>query len=673
MTTKAKTLKDIAVAFYGVTSAGILSDKKLSGKSKVDEDWAPCRIIYPSDIASEGPWRDSDIIKNAKVARRFVERGRRNLDRKHLPAQGIIEKNKTSSERQHVLAEGDILIATRGRYTISPLVSRKILASGPVVAGPDIIVVRTKSPAPEVVRKILLRKGSLDYLSKNTVKKGKDGSSVLTKGVIMSLELPDEIDGLHWTFDERVEDYARDAETTSGRIAALSRAFVTAARYRLEKRHETSRPRFDAGRFSWEEKATRVEHDILTRSGAAHQKIIESRPLNPLEFAIDWSWKEPFDKELAELSENRDKWASEGLIKCLAQIAGGHLEDADAKLLCELLTGGSDHGSVRARLASDSRLLESTTLLLHRGDYRASSSNVGRSIRQLLASCVRGMEDVVVLSAETGHQAVEATLDKDAPSQLLLVEQNETYRNFAKALCEFISPSTQVRASAEIASDLGAQKVDAAILEASGADADIKDDKLDHTSRKLFDWANLCHRLKDGGKMFVHIPSSHWKLLGGISSNISTIVQLPPLLTPSDSEYRPRDEYAPCDQGLILVVEAGWGAGKDVKLIDATMLSGGAAAEAFSAEQLEALRQTITGNSLPSKGIRQIEIPRDTLFRNYKTWPGVSKFFGSRAVARDLANDFTLETIVEELKFCHLAWKASQDAFLESAGIRFRS
>jgi hypothetical protein len=673
MTTKGKILKDIAVAFYGVTSAGIFSDKKSSGKSKVDEDWAPCRIIYPSDIASEGPWRDSDIIKNAKVARRFVERGRRNLDRKHLPAQGIIEKNKTSSERQHLLAEGDILIATRGRYTISPLVSRKILASGPVVAGPDIIVVRTKSAAPEVVRKILLRKASLDYLSKNTVKKGKDGSSVLTKGVIMSLELPDEIDGLHWTFDERVEDYARDAETTSGRIAALSRAFVTAARYRLEKRQETSRPRFDAERFSWEEKATRVEHDILTRSGATHQKIIDSRPLNPLEFAIDWSWKEPFDKELAELSESRDKWASEGLIKCLAQIAGGYLEDADAKLLCELLTGGSDHGSVRARLASDSKLLESTTLLLHRGDHTASSFNVGRSVRQLLASCVRGMDTVAVLSAETGHQAVEATLDKEGPKRLFLVEQNEPYRNFSKALCEFISPSTQVRASAEVSSGLGAQKVDAAILEASGADADIKDDKVDLASRKLFDWANLCHRFKDGGKMFVYIPSSHWKLLGSISSNISSIVQLPPLLTPSDSKHRPRDEYAPCDQGLILVVESGWGSGKDVKLIDATMLAGGAAAEAFSAEQLEALRQIITSKSLPSKGIRQIEIPRDTLFRNYKTWPGVSKFFGSRAVARDLANDFTLETIVEELKFCHLAWKASQDAFLERAGIRFRS
>jgi hypothetical protein len=283
------------------------------------------------------------------------------------------------------------------------------------------------------------------------------------------------------------------------------------------------------------------------------------------------------------------------------------------------------------------------------------------------------MEDVVVLSAETGHQAVEATLDKEGPKRLFLIEQYEPYRNFAKALCEFISPSTQVRASAEIASGLAVQKIDAAILEASGADADIKDDKVDPASRNLFDWANLCHRFKDGGKMFVHIPSSHWKLLGSISSNISTIVQLPPLLTPSDSKHRPRDEYAPCDQGLILVVEAGWGAGKDVKLIDATMLSGGAAAEAFSAEQLEALRQTITGNSLPSKGIRQIEIPRDTLFRNYKTWPGVSKFFGSRAVARDLANDFTLETIVEELKFCHLAWKASQDAFLESAGIRFRS
>jgi hypothetical protein len=654
MTKKAKTLKDIAVAFHGVPSAAILGEKKPSRTSKEAADFLPCRVIYLPDVAKESPWRDIETIRQSKVASRFIEKPRRGMDQKHL------------------LEADDILVATRGRYSISPLVTGKMMEAGPVVAGPDIIVVRAKSVAPAVLRKVLLRKASARFLTENAVKKGADGSSVLPKSVIMDVPLPADIDGLHWTFDERVEDYARDAETTSGRIAALSRAFVTAARYRLEKRQETSRPSFDAERFSWEEKATRVEHDILTRSGAAHQKIIDSRPLNPLEFAIDWSWKEPFDKELAELSENRDKWASEGLIKCLAQIAGGHLEDADAKLLCELLTGCSDHGSVRARLASDTRLLESTTLLLHRGDYRASSSNVGRSIRQLLASCVRGMEDVVVLSAETGHQAVEATLDKDAPSQLLLVEQNEAYRNFAKALCEFISPSTQVRATAEIASGLGAQKVDAAILEASGADADIKDDKVDLASRKLFDWANLCHRFKDGGKMFVHIPSSHWKLLGSISSNISTIVQLPPLLTPSDSKHRPRDEYAPCDQGLILVVESGWGSGKDVKLIDSTMLAGGDAAEAFSADQLEMLRQIITGKSLPSNGIRHIEIPRDTLFRNYKTWPGVSKFFGSRAVARDLANDFTLETIVEELKFCHLAWKASQDAFLESAGIRFR-
>jgi hypothetical protein len=342
----------------------------------------------------------------------------------------------------------------------------------------------------------------------------------------MDLPLPDEIDGLHWTFDERVEDYARDAETTSGRIAALSRAFVVALRHRLETRQETSRPRFDAERFSWEEKATRIEHDILTRSGAAHQAIIDARPLNPLEVAIDWSWKEPFDKELAEVSENRDKWASEGLIKCLAQFAEGHLEDADAKLLCELLAGGLDHGSVRARLASDFRLLESTTLLLHRGDYKASSSNVGRSIRQLLASCIRGMDDVVVLSAETGHQAVEATLVKEGPKRLLLVEQNEPYRNFAKALCELISPSTQVRASAEVASGLGAQKVDAAILEASGADADIKDDKVDLASRKLFDWANLCHRFKDGERCgdawagAVRLKAKQSNSLGWMKKNI---------------------------------------------------------------------------------------------------------------------------------------------------------
>lgn len=672
MTTKAKTLKDVAVAFYGVTSAGILTDKKRPDESDKDEDWVLTRVIYPSDVTWEGPWRDSGIIKNARVARRFVEEGRRNQDRKYIATEGVIEKSRHSLERKHVLVEGDILIATRGRYSVSPLVSRRILAAGPVVAGPDIIVVRTKAVAPEVVRKILLRKDAADYLTKYAVKKGKDGSSVLTKGVIMDLPLPDEVDGLHWTFDERVEDFARDAETTSGRIAALSRAFVVALRYRLEKRQETSLPRIEAEKFSWEVKATRIEHDILVRSGAAHQAVIDAQPFNPLDVAIDWSWKLPFDKELAKLSEERDQWASDGLINCLSQLAAGRLENPDARLLCELLTGGNSPASLFTHLASNPRLIESMTLLLHRGDHRASSSNVGRSVRQLLASCVRGMDSVVVLSAETGHQAVETILVKEGPKRLHLVEQKEPYRKFAKALCEFISPSTQVLASSEVASVLGGQQVDGAIVEASGADTDIKDDKLDLTSRQLFDWANLCHRIKDGGKMFVHVPSSHWKLLGTISSNISTIVQLPPLLTPSDSKYRPRDEYAPCDQGLILVVEAGWRADRDVKLIDATMIAGGGAHEEYPHELIEILSQVVLGKLLSINGLRSIYISRDALFRNHKTWPGVSKFFGSRAVARDLANDFTLETIIEELKFCHLAWKASQEAFLHSAGIRFR-
>lgn len=671
MTTKAKTLKDIAVAFYGITSAGIYTDKKLSSRSRGAEDWVQCRVIYPSDITWEGPWRDCDLIKNARVARRFIERNRRNVDRKYIPAEGVIEKQRPSLERQHLLAEGDVLIATRGRYSISPLVSRQILAAGPVVAGPDIIVVRPKSASPEVVRKILLRKHSADYLSGNAVKKGKDGSNVLTKAVIMELPLPEEIHGLHSTFDERVEDYARVAETTSGRIAALSRAFVIAARYRLETRQETARPHFDVGRFTWEERAKKIENDIMVRSSAAHQAVIDARSFNQLDVAIDWSWKLPFDKELAKVSDDRDKWASEGLISCLAQMAAGRLEDSDAKLLCELLSGGSNPASVRAHLASNSGLIESMTLLLHRGDRRASSSNVGRSVRQLLASCVQGMDSVVVLSAETGHQAVETILLKEGPKRLHLVEQSEPYRRFAKALCEFISPATQVLASAEVASGLGGQMVDGAIIEASGADAEIKDDKLDLTSRQLFDWANLGHRIKDGGKMFVHVPSSHWKLLGSIGSNISTIVQLPPLLTPSDSKYRPRDEYAPCDQGLILVVEAGCGAGRDVKLIDATMISGGGAHEEYPADVRETLRQVILGNPLHVSELRAMDVSRDALFRNYKTWPGVSRFFGTRATVKDLANDFTLETIIEELRFCHLAWKASQEAFLNSAGIRF--
>lgn len=654
MTTKAKTLKDIAVAFHGVPSAGILTEKNLSSKSKAEAEVLPCRVICLPDVAKESPWRDAETIRQLKVASRFIEKPRRGMDQKHL------------------LEADDILVATRGRYSISPLVTRKMLEAGPVVAGPDIIVVRAKLVAPSVLRKILLRKASARYLMNNVVKKGADGSSVLPKSVIMDVPLPADMDGLHWTFDERVEDYARDAETTSGRIAALSRAFVVALRYRLETRQETTRPHFDAEKFSWEVKATKAEHVIAKKRGAEHQAILDAILIQDIGKPIDGAWLKPFNHQSERLSKDRDKWASEGLIMCLAQMAEGRFEDTDAKLLCELLSGGTDYSLARTHLSANSRLLESTTDLLHRGDHRASSSNVGRSVRQLLATCVRGMDSVVVLSAETGHQAVETVLVKEGPKRLHLVEQNEPYRKFAKALCEFISPSTQVLASAEVASGLGGQQVDGAIIEASGADADIKDDKLDLTSRQLFDWANLCHRIKDGGKMFVHVPSSHWKLLGSIGSNISTIVQLPPLLTPSDSKHRPRDEYAPCDQGLILVVEAGWGAGKDVKVIDATMISGGGAHEEYPAELIESLRQVIKGKSLPVNGLRSIEIPRDALFRNHKTWPGVSKFFGPRATARDLANDFTLETIIEELKFCHLAWKASQDAFLDSAGIRFR-
>ena len=658
MTKKKKTLKDIAEAFHGVTSVNILSGKNSADKSEEATAGIPCRVIYHPDVAHETAWRDLSSIKEVKVAARFVEKSRRGRDQKHL------------------LSAGDILIATRGRFAISPIVSLEMVEPGPLIAGPDVIVVRARPEAdPVIIRKILLSKRAVRFLRENLGKKGREGVSVLSKSTIMRLEIPADADSLRFSFDERVEDHARDAETSAYRIATLSRAFASAARWRLEQRLETSRAGFDRAvtqRLSWEEKAMNIERAILEQSGAAHSKILAAIPVRDIGKPIDRSWSKSFDEQLKKVSSDRDIWASAGINSCLLQVAEGGALDQDARILSELICGGESAHSIRDKLATDSSCLESVTLLLHRGDHRASSLNVGRSVRRLLASCVRRLDDVIVLSAETGHQAAEVVIDGQRPRRLGLIEEYEPYRSFSSTLCSFISPSVEVYANADVSKALGSRKIDAAIIEASGADADIKDGELDLASRKLFDWANLRNRFKEGGRMIAHVPTSHWKLLADVHPNISMVVQLPPLMTPADSQHRPRNKYAPCDQGLIVVVEPGWDASKTVKVVDATLIFGGEAQSEFTSDQIEVLNQVICSKNLSIKGLRWDDILRDRLFRDHKTWPGASRFFSRRATSQDLANDFTLETIIEELKFCHLAWKASQDAFLDSAGIRFR-
>jgi hypothetical protein len=410
---------------------------------------------------------------------------------------------------------------------------------------------------------------------------------------------------------------------------------------------------------------------------------LDAIPIQDIGKNNDWSWKKPFDEEYERLWASKDQWASAGIVKCLDDIANGRLDSCDSSLLCRGLSGGTDTVRARAAMVNNPQLIANTTLLLHQCHHSASTMNVRRSVRQLLASCVSGMEKVMVLSAEAGHQAVEVVTDSAPAKQVALVESRAPYRDVAAALCRFVAPAVDVSVSANVSGAFIGEKIDAAILEASGFDAEIEDDKLEHASRQLFDWANLNCRLKEGGKLFVHIPTSHWKLLSAVRANVTTVVQLPPMIVPAYQSFSSpndsraggysRERHALCDQGMILVIEPGWGSASDVRFVDATRLTGGDAVTDLTTHQLEILKAVITHNKLTFSGLRCFNLPKDVLFRDQKNWPGVAKFIAARATCQELIEDFTLETLIEEMQFRHRAWKVSQEALLSHVGVRLKA
>jgi hypothetical protein len=124
---------------------------------------------------------------------------------------------------------------------------------------------------------------------------------------------------------------------------------------------------------------------------------------------------------------------------------------------------------------------------------------------------------------------------------------------------------------------------------------------------------------------------------------------------------------------MIIVIEPGWGSRSDVRFIDATMLTGGDAVTELTTHQLEILKAVITHNKLTFSGLRCFNLPKDVLFRDQKNWPGVAKFIAARATCQELIEDFTLETLIEEMQFRHRAWKVSQEALLSHVGVRLKA
>jgi hypothetical protein len=103
------------------------------------------------------------------------------------------------------------------------------------------------------------------------------------------------------------------------------------------------------------------------------------------------------------------------------------------------------------------------------------------------------------------------------------------------------------------------------------------------------------------------------------------------------------------------------------------MLTGGDAVTELSQDQMDIIRSVILHKGLSFNGLRCFMLPRDTLFRDTKAWPGMAKFIAARAKSEELAEDFTLETLVEEMQFRQRAWRVSQEALLSHVGIRLKA
>ena len=542
MTGKRTTLGDLALVFHGVGNADIFSEEKLSKLSSKPEV-TECRVIRAPDVMSLRPWHEPGEIIRICVSKRFIASDKR---------RGLGQSCK--------LWPDDLLLSTRGVPKISPMVTYEMTKAADILAGPEILVIRAKPGVnAAALREAIKQKVAAEYFATHTTRKNKDKkpgkgfdkSGVLSKEVVCSLPIPDELKDARPSFGADVEILAHKAESLLTGIQSLNHAIIEATRWRAEQHGKPiliSRfPHQATSEFSWEKTCTAHYNEIQTRATATHNALLEEWKKDVSRPMPGWEWAKPYNKEREALTAKKERWASEGLCTSLASLSATETPTADASTLCQLLVGNKNSSEARRAILSDRDKLEATTLLLQEGDQRASSTKVARSVRYLLASCASNCRSVAILSAEAGHLANEVMAADKAPDTLALVEGNESFRNLAKTICELHDKQTRIEAT-EFAYKLPyGERFDVALMEASGADVDSKDDerKTIGKSQELFQWHEMGGRIKPGGRMVVHLPTTHWKLLKPVIDNVAMVLQLPPISLPAWSEHDAR-KYVPC-------------------------------------------------------------------------------------------------------------------------------
>lgn len=664
MTGKPATLGDLAHVFHGAGNADMFTEEKLSKVLKRPEV-AECRVIRAPDVMSLLPWLKPDEISRMLVSKRYVSSGSR-----RGPGQ-------TNS-----LWSGDLLLSTRGIPKVSPMLTNQMIGQPHVVAGPEVLVIRAKPGVdPAAIREAIKQKAAAEYFAEHTTRKNKDKkpgkgydkSGVLSKEAVCGLPIPDHLRDARPSFGEDVEVLAHKAESLIAGVQSLNHSIIEASRWRAVQRSKPILiPRFpheETKRLSWEKTYWERYMEISARSVDTQNALLEEWGKDVSKPMPGYEWRRPFQKEEKELSANKERWASEGLCKCLISLNKNEAPSGDVSALCSLLVGKQDAAEARTAILGDRNKLEATTLLLQEGDQRASSTKVARSIRALLASCTNGRSSVAILSAEAGHLANEVMATDKAPETLALIEENEPFRNVAEAICELHRKQTKIEAVGHVYRLPHGQHFDIALLEASGADVDPKDDerKSEEKSLETFHWHELGGRLAPKGRMVVHIPTTHWKLLKYVADNIAMVLQLPPINLPAWSE-NDGQKYVPCDQGLMVVLKPGSSHDGQVKVIDATKINNGDSANDLTPAQIKQLRSLLMEESSEMPLTTTSDVSRKDL-KAFDIWPSIASFSKSAVKPEDLANTYTLESMVELFKYKHHVWKQTQDKIFKGVGL----
>jgi hypothetical protein len=356
-----------------------------------------------------------------------------------------------------ILQTGDLLLTTRGKPKVSPMVTYEMIKNGNILAGPEILVIRAKEGVYcATLREALKQKSATVYFEATTTRKNKgkvagkgwDKSGVLSKEAASGLPIPEGLTNMPPRFGEDVEILSHKAESLITGIQSLNHAIIEAARWREEININSIQiPVFDqevTSGFTWEKLYKERSDEIRGREIAEQNRLGEEWVKDPSKPMYGWDWIKPFNEERKKLRKQMDEWSSQGLCRCLRNIANRKSPDADTELLCHLLSGTRNPEAAKQILLGDIKLVEATTLLAHQLDLRVASHYTTESVRTLLASCAERAKSALILSAETGNLAVRTLNKAKSLDVLSLVETQNSHREVAKAICDLNSEGIKV-------------------------------------------------------------------------------------------------------------------------------------------------------------------------------------------------------------------------------------